>query len=238
MTDNTKYYDGKNALLYLISPPEIDNLTLFAGQLETALQVGGDDIGAFQLRLKAAGQDKPLAGKTTLEIECEEKIAAAIEVLLPITQKHKVAFILNDSLDLAMKYKLSGVHLGLENSKIAEARAIAGDDFIIGATCHNSYHLAMEAAENGADYVAFGAFYPTTSKTAEALAKWQPPTVDLLKDWSELSEIPCVAIGGITPDNCSPLISSGADFIAVINAVWNAEGGVEKAINDFTKNLR
>lgn len=203
--------------LYLVSPPAID-LPKFARDLEEAFTSG--DVGAFQLRLKNAG---------------DAEILEACETLIPICHAHDVAFVLNDRPDLAVKVNADGVHLGVDDMPIADARTIVGPDRIIGATCHASRHLAMEAGENGADYVAFGAFYPTTSKPKEKLEKWGVPTPDILGWWEENTVLPCVAIGGINAANCAPLVKAGADFIAVITAVWSHPEGPACAVAELNE---
>lgn len=201
-------------------------------------------VGAFQLRLKEAS---------------DKQIVAATEALLPVCRKAGVAFVMNDRVDLAVKLGCDGVHVGQEDLQYmylqalqkqgapmpsAEAelphseaikgiRNFVGRDIIIGVTCHASRHLAMEAGEAGADYVAFGAFYDTTSKPAEKLAKWGTPTPEILTWWNEFMTLPSVAIGGITPANCAPLVKAGADFIAVITAVWNHPAGAKQAVKEF-----
>jgi thiamine-phosphate pyrophosphorylase len=137
------------------------------------------------------------------------------------------AFIVNDSMSLAKRLGADGVHLGQKDGDVREARALLGPAAQIGVTCHDSRHLAMEAGEAGADYVAFGAFYPTTTKPSD-----YRPTPAILSWWSTLFEIPCVAIGGITPDNAAPLVAAGADFIAVCQAVWSAADPAE-AVRQF-----
>ena len=216
-------------LLYLISPPKIDDLSAFVRELDAALSVGG--IGAFQLRLKS--DIAPAEGRLTHDSATDDVIMQAAFAMQPICAKHEVAFILNDRVDLVKFAKADGVHLGQEDGSILQARAYLGDDYVIGATCHNSRHLAMEAGEQGADYVAFGAFFPTTSKTPEALAHWGTPTAEILEWCHDLCEIPCVAIGGITPENCVPLVEAGADFIAVITAVWNHPQGAAAGVQAF-----
>ena len=150
-------------------------------------------------------------------------------------------FILNDRVDLCAEFKCDGVHVGqedLEHTSIGAIRNLIGDKAAIGVTCHASKHLAMEAGEAGADYVAFGAFYPTTSKPKEKLEKWGTPTPDLLQWWSMFTTVPCVAIGGITPHNALPLLKAGTDMIAVITAVWNHPKGVAAAVAEFADVLR
>jgi thiamine-phosphate pyrophosphorylase len=183
----------------------------FPDQLETALAAG--PVAAFQFRVKGIDQHEAaeLAGP-----------------LQTICAAHDVAFIVNDSVSLAKRINADGVHLGQSDGDIADARAQLGKAFQIGVTCHNSRHLAMEAAEAGADYVAFGAFHPTTTKQVEHQAE-----LDTLEKWSSVTEIPCVAIGGITSENAMPIITAGADFIAVSGAVWNDPRGAAAAVADL-----
>lgn len=188
--------------LYLISP--LDVLGSFPEQLARALDAG--PVAAFQFRVK--GLD-------------EHEAARLAEPLQAICADRDVAFIVNDSIGLAKRLGADGVHLGQSDGTVTEARERLGHDAQIGVTCHDSRHLAMEAGEAGADYVAFGAFFPTQTKQTE----YQAGT-DLLEWWQAIFEIPCVAIGGITPDNCGPLVTAGADFLAVSHAVW---GGDEAA---------
>ena len=196
--------------LYVVSPPAIV-LADFAESLKAALD--GGPVAAFQLRLKDVADDVVLR---------------AAEVLLPICNAHEVAFLLNDRADLAKACGADGVHLGQSDGSIAEARALLGRDAQIGRTCHDSRHLAMEAGEEGADYVAFGAFYETTTKPSQ-----YRPTPDILSWWTVLSQLPCVAIGGITPGNAGPLVAAGADFIAVVNAVWQHPAGPGAGVAAF-----
>lgn len=206
--------------LYLISPPSI-TLATFENDLAAAL--GAGDIGAFQLRLKDVSH---------------ADIVAAAKVLLPVCRAHNVAMIINDDVDAVLEVGADGVHLGQDDMPIKQARAMLGDDKVIGITCHDSSHMAMEAGDSGADYVAFGAFYPTTSKSAEKLAKYGAPTPDTLRWWSTYTVVPSVAIGGMTPQNCGVLVEAGADFIAVINAIWNAEGGPASAVRAFNDAIK
>ena len=182
--------------LYLISPPVIG--PDFPAKLSAAL--GGGHVAAFQLRLKGLS---------------EHEVARQAEPLQRLCSEQDVAFIINDSIALVKRLGADGVHLGQGDGDVREARRQLGPSAQIGVTCHNSRHLAMEAGEAGADYVAFGAFYPTTTKTVEHMAE-----PELLTWWSALMELPCVAIGGITPANASPLVEAGADFLAVSSAVW------------------
>jgi thiamine-phosphate pyrophosphorylase len=184
--------------LYLISPQDVGGN--FPDLLKAALSAG--PVAAFQLRVK--GID-------------EHALARLAEPLQWICADADTAFIVNDSIALAKRLGADGVHLGQGDGDAREARDILGPSVQIGVTCHDSRHLAMEAGEKGADYVAFGAFYPTTTKPTE-----HRPDPRLLSWWSSLFEVPCVAIGGITPANAAPLIAAGADFIAVCNAVWGS----------------
>ena len=196
--------------LYLITPPAFE-LAPFSRTLEDAL--GGGDVAAFQLRLKDTSDADIL------------RIGAALK---PIVQRAGAAFILNDRPDLAARLDADGVHVGQEDASHAEARAALGRDKIVGVTCHDSRHLAMEAAEAGADYVAFGAFYPTATKDPKTRAE-----PELIEIWSEIAETPCVAIGGIKVDNAAPLIAAGADFLAVSAGVWNYPQGPRAAVAAF-----
>ncbi len=198
--------------LYLITPPRLDPAA-FADSLAQALDAG--DVASVQLRLKGVDDDA---------------VRAAARTLAPIAQARDVAFIMNDRPDLAQETGCDGVHVGQQDAAYAEARAIVGQDAIVGITCHDSRHLAMVAAEQGADYVAFGAFYPTATKDAIG-----HPEVGIVSWWSELMTVPCVAIGGITPENCPPLVRAGADFIAVLSAVWNHAQGPGEAVKAFNR---
>ena len=188
--------------LYLISPLDVSGA--FPQRLERALDAGS--VAAFQLRVKDVDQ---------------HQVARLAEPLLEICRAREVAFIVNDSIALAKRLRADGVHLGQHDGTVREAREALGREAQIGVTCHASRHLAMEAGDAGADYVAFGAFFPSPTKPSE-----HRPEPELLEWWSGLMEIPCVAIGGITPGNCAPLVEAGADFLAVSQAVW---GGDEAA---------
>jgi thiamine-phosphate pyrophosphorylase len=187
------------AKLYLISPQDVGGP--FPDRLKAALEPG--IATAFQIRVK--------------DVE-EHELARLAEPLQRICADADVAFIVNDSMKLAKRLGADGVHLGQSDGDIREARALLGPNAQIGRTCHDSRHLAMQAGEDGADYVAFGAFYETTTKPSNYRPK--PP---ILSWWATLFEIPCVAIGGITPENAKPLVDAGADFIAVCQAVWGKE---------------
>ncbi len=160
----------------------------------------------------------------------DDAIRRAVDALRPVAEARDVAFLLNDRADLAAATGCDGVHVGQQDTPYAEARRLLGADRIVGVTCHASRHLAMEAAEAGADYVAFGAFFPTATK--EAVHRADP---EILRWWSELVTVPCVAIGGITPANCAPLVAAGADFLAVVSAVWSHPIGPGAAVRAFHK---
>jgi thiamine-phosphate pyrophosphorylase len=194
--------------LYLITPPQLGDLAVFAGRLEAALSAG--DVAALQVRLKDAS---------------ESEITEAVRVLGPIARAHDVALILNDDPELAARLDCDGVHVGQSDTPYAQARRLMGRDRIVGVTCHDSRHLAMEAAEQGADYVAFGAFFPTPTK--EAPTRAEPEVLTL---WQESMETPCVAIGGITAENARGLAAAGADFIAVSAGVWSHPAGEAEAV--------
>lgn len=198
------------ARLYLITPPAFEPEP-FAPQLEAALAAG--DVACLQLRLKDVS---------------DEAVITAARTLLPIAQDYDVAFIVNDRPDIAAEVGADGVHIGQSDAAYDQARKLMGRDRIVGVTCHASRHLAMVAGEQGADYVAFGAFYPTATKKAEIRAE-----PEILTWWSELMEIPCVAIGGITVENAGPLIDAGADFLAVSAGVWNHVQGPAAAVRAF-----
>ncbi len=177
--------------------------------------VKGGKVASAQLRLKDASDDQ---------------IRAATEVLLPIAHAYDTAFIINDRPDLAAELGADGVHIGQEDASYQTARGLLGDAGIIGVTCHDSRHLAMQAADQGADYVAFGAFFPTDTKTPKSHAD-----AEILKWWQDLFVIPCVAIGGINPSNCGPLVEAGADFLAVVSTVWDHPEGPAAGVNALHK---
>ena len=197
--------------LYLITPPRLDDLAAFGRDLSAALEAG--DVAALQVRLK----DAP-----------DEVIAAAVETITPIARSRDVAVILNDRPDLAARLGCDGVHVGQSDTPYKEARKIMGPSAMIGVTCHDSRHLAMEAADAGADYVAFGAFFPTATKQAPAQAD-----PEILTIWQETMQTPCVAIGGITVDTAGALAAAGADFLAVSAGVWAYGAGPAQAVADF-----
>ena len=197
--------------LYLITPPALDP-DRFAKDLEEALS--GGDVACLQLRLKDVADDL---------------VRRAARVLQPIAQAHDVAFIMNDRPDLAAELDCDGVHVGEEDMPYAEARRLLGPDRIIGVTCGDSRDRAIAAAEAGADYVAFGAFFPSMTKTATK----HRADPEVLRDWSETTVVPCCAIGGITQQNCGPLVEAGADFLAVISSIWSYPKGPRAAVADF-----
>ncbi len=198
--------------LYLISPLDVGGD--FPARLQRALEAG--PVAAFQFRVKEVDQHEAARLAAPLQAICRER---------------DVAFIVNDSIALAKRLGADGVHLGQQDGTVREARDALGRDAQVGVTCHASRHLAMEAGEAGADYVAFGAFYPSGTKASE-----HRPEPELLTWWQSLMEIPCVAIGGITPENCAPLAAAGADFLAVSGAVWG--GDEAEAVGRFAKALK
>ena len=203
--------------LYLITPPQLDPQQ-FAPVLDDTLAAG--DVASLQLRLKTS-DNQPADSALIKE---------AVAHLMPIAHRHDVALILNDDPALAIELGCDGAHVGQDDLDAEKARALLGDDKILGVTCHNSRHLAMLAGEEGADYVAFGAFYPTQTKQAKTRAE-----PDILTFWQEFVEVPCVAIGGITPDNATPLIEAGADFIAASGSVWGHAEGAAAAVHAFNR---
>jgi thiamine-phosphate pyrophosphorylase len=196
--------------LYLITPPKFEPKS-FGETLKRALDAG--DVASLQLRLKDVSDDE---------------MKRAAEILMPIAQRADVAFILNDRPDLALMFGADGVHVGQDDASYAEARGTMGPDRIVGVTCHDSRHLAIDAAEAGADYVAFGAFFPTNTKDAKTRAD-----IELIEWWSKMMVVPCVAIGGITIANARPLVEAGAEFIAVSSGVWDYDQGPAAAIRAF-----
>jgi thiamine-phosphate pyrophosphorylase len=196
--------------LYLITPPKFKP-HVFAEDLKRAL--GAGDVASLQLRLKDASDDE---------------IARAAEVLMPIAARADTAFILNDRPDLAARLGCDGVHIGQDDATYADARAAVGRDGIIGVTCHGSRDLAFDAGEAGADYVAFGAFFPTATKDVKYVAD-----LELLEWWAQFMTVPVVAIGGITVENAKPLVDAGADFLAVSSGVWSFPAGPGAAVKKF-----
>ena len=202
--------------LYLITPPRLDDLAGFGRTLAHALDAG--DVAALQVRLKGVA---------------DEIVAAAVDALMPIAAARGVAVILNDRPDLAARLGCDGVHVGQDDAPLAEARRIVGKDRMVGVTCHDSLHLAMEAADGGADYVAFGAFFPTTTKDAPTRAD-----PELLTGWQQAMVVPCVAIGGITVSTAHGLAAAGADFLAVSAGVWSYGEGPAAAVKAFNAEIQ
>jgi thiamine-phosphate pyrophosphorylase len=201
--------------LYLITPPRLDDLAGFGRTLAGALDAG--DVAALQIRLK----DVP-----------DEIVAAAVDALMPIAASRGVAVILNDRPDLAASLGCDGVHVGQGDATLAKARRTVGHNRMVGVTCHDSLHLAMEAAEGGADYVAFGAFFPTSTKDAPTRA-----APELLTGWQLDMIVPCVAIGGITVPTARQMAAAGADFLAVSAGVWAYGEGPAAAVKAFNAEI-
>ena len=201
--------------LYLITPPRLDDLPGFASALEAALAAG--EVAALQIRLKEVS---------------DNVVTTAVKALGPVARAHGVALILNDRPDLAAALDCDGVHIGQEDASYAEARRLMGKDRMVGVTCHDSRHLAMDAAEAGADYVAFGAFFETTTKTPKT--RTDP---EILSIWQETMQVPCVAIGGITIATARELARAGADFLAVSAGVWGHPEGPAAAVKAFEREM-
>lgn len=199
--------------LYLLSPLDVSGD--FSQRLERAMEAGPGLVTAFQFRVKGLDQHEAA------------RLAAPLQA---ICAAHDVAFIVNDDVALAKRLGADGVHLGQGDAEPRDAREELGREAQIGVTCQASKHFAMEAGEAGADYVAFGAFFDSTTKASE-----HRPELEILEWWSNLFEIPCVAIGGITPTNCQPLVEAGADFLAVSGAVWNGDEVV--AVKAFAEQI-
>lgn len=215
MNDQTEADARTQCRLYLISPPSISDLSSFSDTVSVALT--GGDVACFQLRLKDTD---------------DSTLIDAAQKLKPLVQDAGAAFLINDRPDIAAKVGADGVHIGQDDTPYSETRSLLGPEAIIGVTAHDSRHLAMEAGEAGADYVAFGAFFPTTTKQPKSTAD-----ISLITWWTELFEVPCVAIGGITIDNCSPLVAAGADFLAVSAGVWQHPDGPKAAVSQFNANF-
>ncbi|HLY91426.1 MAG TPA: thiamine phosphate synthase [Acetobacteraceae bacterium] len=198
--------------IYLITPPKLDPGP-FADLLAAALDAG--DVAAVQLRLKDVDDDT---------------WRRAIDALRPVTQSREVAFLLNDRADLVRATGCDGAHVGQEDMPAKQARALLGPDATMGVTCKGSRDLAMQAGDDGADYVAFGAFFPSSTKE---VTRFIDP--EILTWWSELMELPCCAIGGITPENCGPLVRAGADFLAVVGCIWNHPDGPAAGVRTLNK---
>ncbi len=199
--------------LYLITPPQIADTAGFLAQLPAVFESG--DVACLQLRLKGVDDDI---------------IRRTVEAILPVCARADVALILNDRPDLAASTGCDGVHIGPEDMSYGDARKLVGAEASVGVSCKTSRHLAMTAAEAGADYVAFGAFFPSNTKQDIEIAP-----IQLIEVWSETTNVPSVAIGGITIENCQPLIEAGADFLAVSAGVWAYKDGPESAVRSFSK---
>lgn len=213
--------------LYVISPPIIPDASAFARDLDRVLAASGAQ--AFQLRLKGAPDPN-----TGIEAHAQDdEWRAAAPALFDVCRAHETAFLINDRVDIAAQFEADGVHVGQTDATVGEARAALGENAIIGVTCHASKHLAMEAGEAGADYVAFGAFFDTPTKRVEHRAE-----LEILTWWTELFELPCVAIGGISVDNVQHVASAGADFAAVASGIWGFEHGPEAAGEAFARALK
>lgn len=201
--------------LYLITPPQVTDVAAFATTLGAALSAG--DVASLQLRLKGADG--------MIDMQATRELGRAVTSL---AQEAGVAVLVNDSAELAKELGADGVHVGWDDMPVKTARSLLGPDAIVGATAKNSYHKAMQAGEDGADYVAFGAFYPTRTKEGTV-----PAEIELLQVWQAAMVIPCVAIGGITVDNAAPLVTAGADFLAVSSGVWEHAEGPAAAVRAF-----
>jgi thiamine-phosphate pyrophosphorylase len=206
---------GGDCRVYLITPSKLDPVP-FAPLLAAALDA--DDVAAVQLRLKDASDDV---------------WRRAIDALRPVCQSRGVAFLLNDRADLVRATGCDGAHVGQDDMPARDARRLMGPDLTLGVTCKGSRDLAMQAGEDGADYVAFGAFYPSTTKDVTALLD-----PEILEWWSQMMELPCCAIGGITPENCGPLVRAGADFLAVVGSVWNHPDGPPAGVKALNAAIR
>jgi thiamine-phosphate pyrophosphorylase len=206
---------GGSCRVYLITPPALDPVR-FADHLAAALDAG--DVAAVQLRLKDVDDDT---------------WRRAIDVLRPVTQSRDVAFLLNDRADLVVQTGCDGAHVGQDDMPAREARRLMGPDLTLGVTCKGSRDLAMRAGEDGADYVAFGAFFPSGTKEVKNFLD-----VEILRWWSDLMELPSCAIGGITAENCGPLVQAGTDFLAVVGCIWNHPDGPAAGVKALNAAIR
>jgi len=207
--------------LYLISPPQF-TLDEMKADLKEAFR--GGDVPVFQLRMKS----KDVMTGQFISPPKPDEVREAISALMPICRENNCVFILNDDVKLALEMGCDGVHIGADDMSVKDARKLMGNNMVIGASCYDSKDRAFTAGEQSANYVAFGAFYDTATKTPRGR-----PEPNLLEFWSKFTNIPAVAIGGIKVDNCLPLVNAGADFIAVVTGVWNYEKGILQAVKDF-----
>ena len=216
MTAVASVHENPNGCrVYLITPPRLDPVP-FAGLLAAALDAG--DVAAVQLRLKEAGDDV---------------WRRAIDALRPVAQSRGVAFLLNDRPDLVKSTGCDGAHVGQDDTPARDARRMMGPDLTLGVTCKGSRDLAMQAGEDGADYVAFGAFYPSSTKEVTNLLD-----PEILQWWHEMMELPSCAIGGITAENCGPLVRAGTDFLAVVGCVWSCPDGPAAGVKTLNEAIR
>ncbi len=202
------------AQIYLISPPQIE-LKDFSLNLDKALKTGL--VPVFQLRLK---------NYSPLEIKNFS------QEIKKICDNNNCLFLLNDFYEVALEIGASGVHVGIDDKKISQIRQNSPKNFVIGASCYDSKHLAMEACEQGADYISFGAFFETKTKISRG-----KPTFEILNWASEILNFPIVAIGGINDKNCGELVKNGADFLAVISYVWQHPQGIEVALKNLHQQM-
>ena len=213
MASNKKNEDCK---LYLLTPAKIEPVS-FAETLKRTIDAAPEIIGAVQLRLK--------------DVEDDDFMRAA-EALVPVCHSFDLPLIINDRPEIALDSGADGVHIGQDDISYDRCYQMLGDDAIIGVTCHASRDLAIEAGDKGADYVAFGAFFPSKSKEVKHHAD-----ADLLEFWSNMTVVPCVAIGGITAENCAPLVENGANYLAVIGSVWDHKDDPEAGVRAFIEQL-
>ena len=199
--------------IYLITPPQIPDLPAFCAQLTAALTAA--PVACLQIRLKEVNGDKPQSSA----------VIQAAKAIIPICHENNCLVIINDDPEIAKACGADGVHIGQNDMDYFSSRELLGGDAIIGVTCHNSKGLAFEAAQAGADYVAFGAFFDTSTKVAKHRAE-----LEILEWWEEAVEIPSVAIGGITLQNAPTLITAGADFLAICSGVWEHPDGPASAV--------
>jgi thiamine-phosphate pyrophosphorylase len=201
--------------LYIITPETFD-LHPFSDSLGRALDAG--DVAAVQLRLKNAPDDV---------------WKRAVDVLRPVCQSRRVEFLLNDRADLVAAAGCDGAHVGQEDMPAREARQLMGPGRTLGVTCKSSHDLADRAVDDGATYVAFGAFYPSTSKQVLNLAD-----PEVLRRWTQRSKVPSCAIGGITAANLAPLVRAGANLLAILGGVWSHPDSPAAAVRAINAAIR